>query len=359
MPKAPVILFVPVSSEEGIGEYMRSKIVADSIVARWPDAHIEFVLNSFAPYANACPYPAHLVNDTPTKRIKEVNQLVTRLKPDLVVFDAAGRKAQLKHAYKCGAKVVFVSQHRRKRARGMKIERALVTHSHWVVQPEFVIGDITAFDKFKLNLIKRPLPIFTGSIFAKPDRQRLQQLQALYGIKPGQYLVYSSGSGGHKVGAELAADIFAQTAANVFKLTGIPSLMVYGPNYPKALPEIEGVIAIPALTSIDFISLLSQAQAAVLSGGDTLLQAIALHIPTLAVAVSKDQPSRIKQCVQHQLVLGCDINPKDMTHTANLLMDADIRQKLIDEMLKQGDAEGLDICMAEGTRLLGETVNDV
>ena len=96
-----------------------------------------------------------------------------------------------------------------------------------------------------------------------------------------------------------------------------------------------------------------------LSGGDTLLQAIALNIPTLAVAVSKDQPSRIKQCVQHQLVLGCDINVKDMSHTASLLVDVGTRQKLIDEMQQQGDAEGLDICMAEITRLLGETVNNV
>ncbi|UCX06388.1 glycosyltransferase family 9 protein [Shewanella glacialimarina] len=356
MAKAHVILFVPVSSEEGIGEYMRSKIVADEIAARWPDAQIEFVLNSRAPYASSCPYVTHLVDDTPTKRVKEVNLLVDNLKPDLVIFDAAGRKAQLKHAHKSGAKVVFVSQHRRKRSRGMKIERALVTDSHWVVQPEFVIGDITRFDKFKLNLIKRPFPIFTGSIFAKPDPLRLQVLQQYYGITSGQYLLYSAGSGGHRIGDSLAADIFAQTASNLFKLTGIPSLMIFGPNYPKELADMEGIIVIPELTSLDFISLLSDAQAAVLSGGDTLLQAIALNVPTLAVAVAKDQPSRIERCTQHQLALSCDTNVVDMTNTVQLLLTPLNGQKLINAMQLESDAEGLDICMAEVTRLLGEVI---
>ncbi|MCG9697978.1 hypothetical protein [Shewanella sp. Isolate11] len=353
MPKAPRFLFVPVSCEEGIGEYMRSTIIADAIIKHWPEAKVEFVLNSHTLYAKDCPYPAHLVDDTPTKRVKEVNDLVSLLKPDMVIFDAAGRKAQLKHAHRNGAKVVFISQHRRKRARGMKIERALVTDSHWVVQPEFVIGDVTAFDKFKLNLFKCDLPIFTGSVFARPDVQIQQALLQKYQLQANSYLLYSAGSGGHLFDDELAADRFAKVAEANFLNTGIVSVMVFGPNYTKPLPELQGVIAIKQLSSFDFINLLVGAKGAVLSGGDTLLQAIALKVPTLTVSVSKDQPSRIKRCLARGLVISCEPTVEQMTIEVERLTQADVSAQLIQQMASEGEANGLDICMAEINRLLG------
>ncbi|WP_281212855.1 glycosyltransferase family 9 protein [Shewanella insulae] len=353
MSVAPKFLFVPVSCEEGIGEYMRSTIVADEIMQRWPQAQVEFVLNSRAPYAKHCPYPTHLVNDTPTKRVKEVNQLVSQLKPDLVIFDAAGRKAQLKHANRSGAKVVFISQHKRKRARGMKLERALVTDSHWVVQPEFVIGDISRFDRFKLNLINRAEPIFTGSIFARPDSALQQALQKAYGLEPKGYLLYSAGSGGHYIGSTLAAERFAQVAQACYRKTGIPSVMVFGPNYPKDLPQLEGVVAIERLSSLEFINLLDGAAGAVLSGGDTLLQAIALKVPTLAVAVSKDQPKRIDSCVKRGLALSCDIELDAMCAQVQRLLEPQTAGQLRANMGSEAEAKGLDICMAEIARLLG------
>ena len=61
---------------------------------------------------------------SPTKEIAAVNALMAQQRPDLVVFDASGRQAQLQMAYKLGAKVIFISQHRRKRSRGMKVGRA-------------------------------------------------------------------------------------------------------------------------------------------------------------------------------------------------------------------------------------------
>ncbi|BCV38610.1 hypothetical protein TUM17377_39380 [Shewanella chilikensis] len=353
MSVAPKFLFVPVSCEEGIGEYMRSTIVADEIMQRWPGAQIEFVLNSRAPYAKYCSYPTHLVDDTPTKRVKEVNQLISELKPDLVIFDAAGRKAQLKHAYRSGAKVVFISQHKRKRARGMKLVRALVTDSHWVVQPEFVIGDISRFDRFKLNLIKRAEPIFTGPIFARPDKALQQQLQQAYNLKPKGYLLYSAGSGGHYVGATLAAERFAQVAQVCYQKMGIPSVMVFGPNYPKALPRLEGVVSIERLSSMEFINLLDGAVGAVLSGGDTLLQAIALKVPTLAVAVSKDQPKRIDSCVQRGLAISSDIETDAMCTQVQRLLEPQTVGQLVANMDKEGEAKGLDICIMEIARLLG------
>ncbi len=348
----PKFLFVPVSTPEGIGEYMRSKIIADEVMNRWPNAKIDFVLNRHVSYIGDCPYSTHLVDDTPTKKINEVNQLITELKPDVVIFDAAGRKAQLKHAHRMGAKVIFISQHRRKRSRGMKLERALVTDSHWVVQPKFIIGDISRFDKFKLDLIKREHPIFTGSIFTSPTSELQQALYDKYEIKQGKYLLYSAGSGGHYLKNELAADLFAQVAKTVYQKSGISSLIVFGPNYPKHVPEIEGVQSISHLDSSEFINLLSGAKAAVLSGGDTLMQSIALKIPTLAVAISKDQLQRIDRCVAANIILACGSGQQEMLTQTHKLIDVESLNNLQDRMASLKDEGGLDIGMSEIARLL-------
>lgn len=352
MLSAPKILFVPVSTPEGIGEYMRSKIIADEIKRRWPLAQIHFVLNRHVSYADNCPYSTLLVDDTPTKKVREVNEYISSFQPDVVVFDAAGRKSQLKHAHSVGAKVIFISQHRRKRSRGMKVERALVTDSHWVVQPEFVIGDISRFDKFKLNLIQRNVPIFVGSIFTSPSALLQQTLITKYALNLGEYLIYSSGSGGHTLKQGLAADRFARVAQIIFRETGIPSLMVFGPNYPNTLPELEGVKVISHLDSNKFINLLAGAKAAILSGGDTLLQAIALKTPTLAVAVSKDQPSRINKCVAANLILASASHEKDILAGVRQLISEQSQLGLRRQLEGQYESRGLEIGMAEVARLI-------
>ena len=353
MLSAPKFLFVPVSTPEGIGEYMRSKIIADEVMNRWPEAKIDFVLNRHVTYIGDCPYSAHLVDDTPTKKIREVNQLITQLKPDVVIFDAAGRKAQLKHAHLMGAKVIFISQHSKKRSRGMKLARARVTDSHWVVQPKFVIGDISRFDKFKLNLIKRQHPIYTGSIFTSPTAELQHALFDKYDIKQGEYLLYSAGSGGHRLPMGLAADMFAQVAKTIYRETGISSLMVFGPNYPKPLPDMEGVIAIAHLSTCEFINLLDGAKAAVLSGGDTMLQSIALKTPALAVAISKDQPPRINSCAAANVILACGSDLQEMLTRTRQLLDVEYLDSLRENMTGLNDANGLDMGMAEIARLIG------
>ena len=108
------ILMIPVSSPQGIGEYMRSLIIAQALAAKWPGLDIQFVLNKHAPSAASCPFPTHLLNNSATKEKAAVNQLLQHLKPDLVIFDCSGRASQARQAKKLGAKVVFISQHQKK-----------------------------------------------------------------------------------------------------------------------------------------------------------------------------------------------------------------------------------------------------
>jgi spore coat polysaccharide biosynthesis predicted glycosyltransferase SpsG len=345
--QSPKLLFIPVSSPEGIGEYMRSMIIADAVKQKWPDAQIRFVLNRHAPYAKDCHYQADLLDDTPTKCVQSVKDIISEFRPDIVVFDASGRRSQLAHAAKLGAKVIFLSQHKRKRSRGMKISRASVTDRHWVIQPEFVIGEISWLNKLKLKLINRPEPICIGPIFCQPDASAQFLLLEKYRLTRGDFVLFNAGSGGHLVEGTLAADIYADVAQRHFTETGQTTVMIYGANYPKDIINTPGVVSIKKLDNQTFINLLTLAQFAVLSGGDTLLQAIALKVPMLVTPVSKDQPSRIKVCKDRELVVSGQSNLESIMQSLRLMRDKKNRTHLISAMQKLPNLNGLEICINE------------
>ncbi|MGS0826103.1 glycosyltransferase family 9 protein [Shewanella sp. 0m-8] len=342
---SPKFLFVPVSSAEGMGEYMRSLIVANEVKRRWPNATIQFILSRHAPYASTCPYPAALLDDTPTKNIKAVNDFMSFFQPDFVIFDASGRRSQLTHANKLGAKVIFLSQHKRKRSRGMKVLRARVTDSHWVVQPEFVIGPISWLDRLKLKLIDKPEPTVIGPIFVNPNSERQAALLKEYNLSAGGFILLNAGSGGHTNKQGYIVEEFARAAADIYQATRIPCVMVYGPNYPNTMFDAEGVTAIDELNHGDFIDLLDAAKVAVLSGGDTLLQAIALKKPTLSVAVSKDQNYRLKVCKERGLTVCSDSNAVLMLAGLTELIRVENLAKLESALALCKCINGLDIGM--------------
>jgi ADP-heptose:LPS heptosyltransferase len=352
MLNGPSFIFVPVSSVEGIGEYMRSLIIATEVKQRWPNAVIHFILNKNTPYAKNCPFEAFLLDDTPTKCVKEVNDIMSELTPDIVIFDASGRQSQLKHASNIGTKVIFISQHKRKRSRGLKLSRARYTNCHWVVQPDFILGSISWLEKLKLQFLKKPTPVAVGPVFSKPDKNHLPVLLDEYGLVAGEYLIFNAGSGGHLAGKELAADIFAEVAVKIHAERGVPCIMIFGSNYPKALPRLEGVKVVGNMDNLTFINLLSASQAAVISGGDTLLQAVSLHVPVLAVPVSKDQPARIKVCQENGLIMASATNVESMLRQLPSLLDPVVKERIILAMQEKGCSNGLDKCLADIKELL-------
>ena len=351
---APAILFAPVSSPEGMGEYMRSLIIADAIKRQWPHVDIHFVLSQQAPYAQNCPYRTHYTDLSPTKHPREVNALIDDLRPDLVIFDASGRQSQLQHAHRQGAKVVFISQHDRKLSRGLKIGRLKVTDSHWVVQPEFVMAKLSWLQKAKLHWLKKAAPLYAGPVFTPVDHEAQQASLQRLGLNQGQFILFNAGSGGHRLGKELAADYFAALASRAAGQSELTMVMIYGVNYPGTPPELPGVVSVKQMANQEFINLLAAARGAVLSGGDGLLQAISLQKPTLAVPVSKDQPARIRACVRQGVILDSDTTPASLDRGMEKLLDDRECERLTTRMAQLGLHNGLETAMSEIARLLKE-----
>jgi len=343
------VLFIPVSSPSGIGEYMRSLIIAKALKMRWPNVNIHFILSEKVSYAKYCPFTVHSCQDSPTKEVKTVNGIIGKLKPDLVIFDASGRAKQFKQAKVVGAQVAFISQHNKKRSRGLKLNRVSNTDVHWVAQPDFCMKALSFWQRTKLILFNKKTPKNVGPVFECSSLDYQEQLLKQYALIRGGYFIFN-GSGGHLVTGELAADIYYQAAQSLYQQTKIKCMVIFGSNYPKELPENSDgkkndIICIKSIDNKDFVSLISAAQGCIISAGDTLLQCIALHKLAVAAPVSPDQPARLKLCQNKQLVLSAEPTNTDLVKQALRVinMQAVERQGFISNMEQQASVSALEI----------------
>lgn len=321
--KPNTVIFIPVSTPSGIGEYMRSLIIAKALLQHSPDTSIHFILNEQVSYIKDCPFQVHTCIGSPTKNSKVVNAYIRSINPDLVVFDASGRAEQFKQAKMAGAKVAFISQHNKKRTRGLKINRLLHTDIHWVVQPDFCMKKISGWQQRKLAFLKKKTPKNIGAVFELPNLLKQQEVLKKYNIAKQEYYIFNAGSGGHKIGSEFAVDIFYQAAKLFYQATKFKCVVVFGSNYSKDLPIDDDVICIKDIDSGSFIQLINAANACIISGGDTLLQAIALKKTCIAAAVSPDQPSRLSLCQQQNLVLTAKLTSESLSQQAIRLVKHD------------------------------------
>ncbi len=308
----PKILFIPVSSETGVGEYQRSLNIAESLHAKFSHWEIGFVINRHAPYAPSCPFPCILVDKSPTKVKRELNSIIRAESPDVVVFDASGRAGNFRVAKETGAKVIFISQHAKKTARGLKANRIRYIDKHIVVQPPFMQKPFSFIEQLKLRFYPSATPTYVGTLFQQPDTSELVREFDLKRNKA-NLLVVSAGSGSHYLDdGRLASDLYYDLALYGAKQHDVDVVFVSGVSCPKEYSSLEGVSVVKSLSNRAFLGLLSQANFALLSGGSTLLQAIELRVPTLTSPISKDQAARISACAKKSLCISASSDEQSL-----------------------------------------------
>jgi spore coat polysaccharide biosynthesis predicted glycosyltransferase SpsG len=325
------ILFIPVSSKKGIGEYMRSLILAEAIKQEWPAAEIHFALSKEAPYSSTCPYKTILTERSPTHHVKEINQYIEEFKPDVVIFDASGRSMQLAKAKEMGALTVFIAQHDKKIRKGMRISRLKNTDLFWIAQPEFTVKKLSKIDTLKLNLLNKDIPIFLGCLFSMPNEQQEKDILSKYQLQSKNYIFVSAGSGGHYLANGSSA---AEGFNRAVRLLELPYVQVWGANYQgeKRLPDGSN-LNLSSISNIEFICLLKNSKVALINGGDTLLQCISLKIPFLSVPVSADQPQRIQKALRKSpCFLAAEAKIEDIQAKLKILVDDQVQQQLILKM---------------------------
>lgn len=318
-----------------MGEYARSLAIARAAKLRWPDAQVHFLLSAQAPYAPAAPFEHTLLLASPTFHSAEVIACLRRFRPDAVLFDNAGRTAQLRAAHASGAAVIYTSSRRRQRNKAFRWRWMGLLDEHWIAYPEFIAGALGPLERLKLALRGRPRVRYLDVILSPGSASN----SAVRGDEKFA-LVVPGGGTGHPGAADAVARFFA--VAERLAAAGVRTLFV-GPAGGAAAANLQVLGSLP---QAELAALLRSATLVVVNGGSTLLQAIACGRACVAVAIATDQRERIRRCVAAGVATCAPLETAALANAALALWrDAPARERLAHRAADLQLADGLVVAL--------------
>lgn len=323
------VLFLPVSGRYGMGEYARCAALAHALLQRWPQAQLHFALSEQAPYAATTPFAATLLPSSPTFHTAAVRQLIRSFRPDVTVFDNAGRTAQLRAAVASGARVVFISSRLRQRRRAFRLKWMRLLDVHWIAYPSFICGELGPWERLKLRIARRPQVAFLDAILPAGNTTLTAALLRKFDLRPLSFVLVVGGGGTAHPGAESAPAIVSDTARRI--ATQGHRVLLIGDGGDANPPDTLTVTA--RMPIEDLAQLLRSAKAVVCNGGDTLLQALSCHKACVAAPIAADQPARIQACVREGLAVGATLDAADWSTKALELLGNEPLQSALRERL--------------------------
>jgi spore coat polysaccharide biosynthesis predicted glycosyltransferase SpsG len=349
---APRFLFLPVSGAHGMGEYVRTLQIAHAAAARWPKAQIHFAISKKAPYEPDGAFAATLLPSSPTFHTPEVVALIEQMQPHIVVFDNAGRTAQLAAAQRTGARVIYISARARQRRKAFRWRWMSLIDEHWVAYPEFLSGPLSAIEKLKLRWMGRPLLRYLDVMLPAPAARCSASILDRLELNAKSYVLVVPGGGTGHPGAHDAVQTFA-TAAHALAARGIATVLVAPPSGYATRASL-AFKTVPRLPLVELAALMRHARLVVANGGSTMLQAIGCHAPCIAVSIAKDQAKRVRLCADAGLVVAASLSADHIVSVATALLNNETaRAALVRHATDLQLADGLGIALAALESLLG------
>jgi hypothetical protein len=335
-----------------MGEYARSLAIAHAARRQWPESAIHFVLSGQAPYAASVPYPATLLESSPTFHSAAVAKLIEKFKPHLVIFDNAGRTAQLRAARAAGACVVYISARSRQRRKAFRWRWMRLIDEHWIAYPQFIAGGISILERFKLNRLRRPVVRYLDVILSRGGEAR-DSILARAGLKFDAYVLMVPGGGtGHPQASDATSTFLA--AANALAQSGVPTVLVGAKGSADEGSRLSSLLqCFDSLPQANLAKLMQAARLMVTNGGSTLLQAIACGAACVAIPIAKDQPQRIRRCVEADVARAAALDAASIVNAAGeLLRDDAARAALAQRASDLRLADGVEVALAALIRLM-------
>ncbi|MGA2709760.1 MAG: hypothetical protein ABSF86_15285 [Steroidobacteraceae bacterium] len=356
-PQAPRLLVIPVSGAYGMGEYARSLAIARAVSARWPAASVHFALSRDAPYAADAPFETTLMPSSPTFHSPAVIELIERFRPTIVLFDNAGRTAQLRAAKRLGAKVVYISARRRQRNKAFRLVWMNLIDEHWIAYPEFIAGSLGPVERLKLRLVGRPTVRYLDVVLPPTDLARQRALLSQLGLHTGSFVLIVPGGGtGHPGATDAVARFHA--AAVALAASGEPTAFI-GPGVAGGASTDPQLRVLRSLVQADLAELMRAARLIVANGGSTLLQGIACGTATLAIPIAGDQTERIRRAVAAGVCMQALLDAGDIVRRArDLLQDEPARAALAARAAGLGLADGIAMAVDALERLQADQSHD-
>ncbi len=326
-----------------MGEYARSLAIADGAAVRWPGAAVRFVLSRAAPYAARCPHPSTLLESSPTFHPAAVSALIEEWRPDVVIFDNAGRTAQLAAARRSGARVIYISARPRQRRKAFRLRWMSLIDEHWIAYPEFLAGSLGWFERLKLAL-KR------GVRVRYLDVMLTRAVPAATAGCADYVLIVPGGGTGHPGAVDAVAEFVA--AARALTASGANVILV-GRAADEAAAASPLLRLLGAMPQSELAGLMRGAHLIIANGGSTLLQAIACGKPCIAVPIAKDQRERIRRCELAGVAIAAALDSRSIEAAATaLLQDAAALEALAVRASTLGLVDGVSVALAALEALL-------
>jgi len=342
-----------------MGEYARSLAIAQGAAQRWPRASIRFILSREAPYAAQSPFPTALLASSPTFHSTAVIEIMNDWRPDIVIFDNAGRTAQLRAARRIGARVIYISARRRQRNKAFRMSWMRLIDEHWIAYPEFIAGELRFMERLKRNLLGRPTVRYLDVILTRTRGSPVPRP-----CIAADYLLMVPGGGTGHPGAGDAVEIFLQAARGLAAL-GVDTVLVGRVGTPSAVTEAASggsatgsgagsrAQLLGPLPQAELAELMRGARLIVANGGSTLLQSIACGKACVAVPIAGDQAERIRRCVALDVAVAAPLAADAMmTLAADLWRNPARLDALAGRAAALGLADGVEVALRAMTGLL-------
>jgi hypothetical protein len=340
-----------------MGEYARLAAIARAVSEHWPSAAVHFALSRAVPYAAGVPFPTTWFASSATFHTATVIELMQTWRPQVVIFDNAGRTAQLRAAQRLGARVVYISARRRQRGKAFRLRWMRLIDEHWIAYPQFLAGKLSFLERLKLDLLHRPVVRYLDVIFSRPTPARVEALLAQVGSTVGNFVLVVPGGGTGHPGARRAAEQFL-AAARALAALGIATVFV-GPASAEPSLNLADTAAganlrlLGALPQFDLAALMRGARLVVANGGSTLLQAIACGAACVAIPIAGDQIARIRQCAEAGIAVAAALDAACIGEAATgLWNDERARTALTRQAAALGLADGVEVAVDALARLI-------
>jgi hypothetical protein len=344
-----------------MGEYARSSAIARAVSERWPAIAIQFVLSRAAPYAAAVPFPTTWLPSSATFQSAAVIDLIRSWRPQVVIFDNAGRTAQLRAARRWGARVIYISARRRQRRKAFRWRWMRLLDEHWIAYPELIAGKLRFLERLKLALLRRPVVRYLDILYSRSAPEREALLLSQEGLSECGYALVIPGGGTGHPGAGRAVEQFL-AAACALAAKGIVTLFA-GPvnEFAGAADAVSSGSAsfaanlrlLGMVPQSDLSALMRHARLVVTNGGSTLMQSIACGAACLAVPIANDQVERIRRCVKAGIALHARLDSTRIAEAAVDLWDSAPKRTALKERAGAlGFADGVEIAMTALRRFL-------
>ncbi len=324
-----------------MGEYARSLAIARAASEHWPQADIRFLLSEQAAYAASVPFRATLLPSSPTFHSPEVIRELQEFRPHVVIFDNAGRTAQLRAAARVGARIVYVSARARQRGKAFRLSWMRLIDEHWIAYPEFIAGSLGLWERLKLRMLRRPVVRYLDVILARASSAGPPVPEAA-----GTYALLVPGGGTGHPGARDAVAQF-RSAACALAAAGTPTIFVGPPSDENAGNCAPAKLrCMPPVPQSELLELMRSARIVIANGGSTLLQGIACGCACVAVPIAGDQRERIDACVKAQVTRASSLNAAHILAAAQtLLRDEPLRAALASRAAALNLADGVTIAV--------------